>query len=130
LKMDSPKLVNSFEDDTFEDIDLVSYFEIKEEYEKCKEIEQAIAPPKNKLFKKRNKQRKRDPTKSVWYLDCLLEEYGTFKDENQADGNLFRYRFNHSFASVQSIARKISEKEHRFWRIRMSLEGKNLLSLL
>jgi hypothetical protein len=29
-----------------------------------------------------------------------------------------------SFASVQSTARKISEKEHRFWRIKKSLEGK------
>jgi hypothetical protein len=106
--MDSPRLVNSFEDDTCEDIDLVSYHKDKEEYEKRKKIEQAIAPPKNTPFTKRNKRRKRDPTKSVRYPIYVLDEYGTFKDENQADGKLFRYRFSHSFASVQSIARKIS----------------------
>jgi hypothetical protein len=124
LKMYSPKLVNYFEDDALEDIDLVSYYKDKEEYEKSKDVEQAIAPPKRKPFKKRKKRRKRDPTKSVWYLDYVLDEYGTFKDENHADGKLFRYRFSHSFASVQSIAIKISEKEHRFWRIKKSLEGR------
>ena len=122
--MDSPKLVNYFEDDTFEDIDLVSFYKDKEECEMRKDIEQATPEPKKKPFKKRNKRRKRDPTKSVWYLDYVLDEYGTFKDESHADGKLFRYRFSHSFASsVQSIARKISEKEHRFWRIKKSLEG-------
>lgn len=126
MKMDSPKLVNYFEDETFEDIDLVSFYKDKEEYQKRKENEQAIAPLKSKPFMKRNKRRKRDPMKSVWYLDYVLDEYGTFKDENHADGKLFRYRFSHSFASVQSIARKISEKEHRFWRIKKSLEGKFL----
>jgi hypothetical protein len=124
LKMYSPKLVNYFEDDALEDIDLVSYYKDKEEYEKSKDVEQAIAPPKRKPFKKRKKRRKRDPTKSVWYLNYVLDEYGTFKDENHADGKLFRYRFSHSFASVQSIAIKISEKEHRFWRIKKSLEGR------
>ena len=122
--MDSPKLVNYFEDDTFEDIDLVSYYKDKEEHEKRKEVEQSTAAPKNKPFKKRNRRRKRDPTKSVWYLDYVLDEYGTFKDENHADGKLLRYRFSHSFASVHSIARKISEKEHRFWKTKKSLEGK------
>ena len=39
LKMDSPKLVNYFEDNTFEDIDLVSYYKTKEEHKKRKEIE-------------------------------------------------------------------------------------------
>jgi hypothetical protein len=48
LKMDSPKLVNYFEDNTFEDIDLVSYYKAKEEHKKRKEIEQVIAPPKSK----------------------------------------------------------------------------------
>lgn len=121
--MNSPKLVNYFEDDTFEDIDLISYYKDKEEYKNCNK-EQATAAPKYKPFKRRNKRRKRDPTKSVWYLDYVLDEYGTFKDESHTDGKLFRYRFSHSFASVQSIARKISEKEHRFWRIKKSLEGK------
>ena len=93
--MDSPKLVNYFVGNTFEDIDLVSYYKDMEEYEKRKEIEQAIAPPKSKPFKKRNKRRKRDPTKYVWYLDYILDEYGTFEDENMADGKLFRYRFSY-----------------------------------
>ena len=124
--MDSPKLVNYLEDDTFEDIDLVSYYKDKEEYEKRKEIEQAIASSKSKPFKKRNKRRKRDPTKFVWYLDYVLDEYGTFKDENHADGKLFRYRFSHSFASVQCITRKMSEKELRFWRFKNSLKVKVL----
>ena len=33
MKMDSPKLVNYFEDETFEDIDLVSFYKDKEEYQ-------------------------------------------------------------------------------------------------
>ena len=125
--MNSPKLVNYFEDDTFEDIDLVSYYKDKEEYENRKNMEQANAALKKKQFKKRKKRRKRDPTKSVWYLDYVIDENNTFKDENHPDGKLFRYRFSHSFASVHSIARKISEKEHRFWRIKKSLEGKFFL---
>ena len=64
--MDSPKLVNQFEDDTFEDIDLVSYYKDKEEYERLKDFEQSTAEPKKKPFKKRNRRRRRDPTKSVW----------------------------------------------------------------
>jgi hypothetical protein len=92
--MDSPKLVNYFEDDALEDMALVSYYKDKEEYEKSKDVEQAIAPAKRKPFKKRKKRRKRDPTKSVWYLDYVLDESGTFKDENHAHGKLFRYRFS------------------------------------
>ena len=53
--MNSPKLVNYFEDDTFEDIDLVSYYKDKEEYENRKNMEQANAALKKKPFKKRKK---------------------------------------------------------------------------
>jgi hypothetical protein len=105
---------------------LVSYYKDKKEYEKRKEIEQAIASPKSKPFKKRNKRRQTDLTKFVWYLDYVLDEYGTFEDENHADGKLFRYRFSRSFASVQCITTKTREKKHRFWRIKKSLEGKVL----
>jgi hypothetical protein len=48
--MNSPKLVNYFEDDTFEDIDLVSYYKEKEEYENRKNMGQANAALKKKPF--------------------------------------------------------------------------------
>ena len=85
----TPKLVTYFEDDTFEDIDLMSYYKDKEEHEKRKEVEQSTAAPKSKPFKKRNRRRKRDPTKSVWYLDYVLDEYKAFRDKNHANGKVF-----------------------------------------
>ena len=122
--MDSPMLINYFEDGLFEDIDLISYYKDKEEHEQRKNVEQATASIKVKTFKRRRKRRKKDPKKSVWYLDYVLDEHGTFRDENHADGKLFSYRFSHSFAAVHSIARKITEKEHRFWRVKKTVEGK------
>ena len=120
--------MNYFENDTFEDIDLASYYKHKDEDEKLKNIDQATVEPKKKPFNKRKRRIKIDPTKSVWYLGYVLDELQTFRDESHRDGKLFRYRFSHSFASVHSIARKVSEKEHSFWRIKKSVEGKNQIN--
>ena len=75
---------------------------------------------KKKPFRKRKRYAKKDHKR---YIDYAVDEHGTFRDESHRDGKLFRQRFCHSLQSVHDIAQKISEKEHRFWRVKKSPEG-------
>ena len=120
--MNSPELIDYFEDDLFEDVDLLSFYRDKNDCEERRNLEKEPVSTK-KPFRKRKRYAKKDHKRSVWYIDYAIDEHGTFRDESHRDGKLFRQRFCHSLQSVHDIAEKISEKEHRFWRVKKSPEG-------
>lgn len=111
--MDSPKLIDYFEDNDFEDVDLLAFYRDKNDFEKRSNAENESVIIK-KPFKRRRKYARKDCKNSAWYLDYAVNEHGTFHDESHRDGKLFRQRFCHSLQSVTDIVLMISEKEHRF----------------
>ena len=128
--MNSPKLIDYFEDGLFEDVDFLSFYRDKNDCEERRNLMQEPAFA-TKPFKKRKRYVKNDHKTSAWYIDYAVDEHGTFRDESHRDGKLFRQRFCHSLQSVHDIAQKISEKEHRFWRVKKSLEGwRHILGIL
>jgi hypothetical protein len=116
--MDSPRLINYFED-----IDIAAFFRDKRLSDELKAEAMKEAEVIVKHFKERKRYIKKDPRNSPWFLDYVLDSNKTFSDEGHRDGKFFRRRFCHSLESVLSIVRKITEKEHRFWRVKTSPEG-------
>ena len=123
LCMHSPRLINYFEDGDFDDIDIAAFFRDKRLSDELKAEAMKKGEVILKPFKKRRRYMRKDPRNSPWFLDYVLDSNKTFSDEGHRDGKLFRRRFSHSRESVLSIGRKITQKEHRFWRLKKSPEG-------
>lgn len=77
--MNSPKLIDYFEDDLLEDVDLLSFYRHKNDCEERRNLEKEPAFTK-KPFKKRKRYAKKDHKKSAWYIDYAVDEHGTYHD--------------------------------------------------
>lgn len=120
----SPNILDYLEDDG-DDIDLIAYEEAEKDHvEEKKRCINISVLAKKKPYLQRKQYRRRNPRDSIWYIDYVVDVYGTWRDPNHRDGKFFNNRFSHSFNSVVEIVEKIQEPEHMFWKAGRDCTGR------
>ena len=115
-----------FYDPIYDDMNIIEYYLAHDEWNK-KRMRSLLNPPKaREEFRPRKTYKRRDPKTSVWWLDYVLDERGTWKDEGHRDGKLFQRRFALPFEAIHEIVALLrsGEEKHKIWTEKSDAFGK------
>ena len=120
-----------FYDPIDDDMDIIKYHASHEEWNK-KRLNSLLNPPKARdAFRTRKTYKRKDPKTSVWWQDYVLDERGTWRDDNHRDGKLFQRRFALSFDAIHEIIAMLrsDEIQHQIWTEKPDAFGKPAIPL-
>ena len=121
----SPHVVSYLGEDGF--IDVFGLLNARNEhYHRKRAFDEAIAleSKSKRAFKPREQYSRRDPRKTAWYRDYVLDKGNTFKNPLHRDGKDFALRFSHSFKSVHEIVEKCQEPGQLPWKQKVDAVGR------
>ena len=102
-----PPRMFSYFDVTTGSIDIARYMWDKRKHRRTYGKPQA--PKSTGNFRPRRSHRRRDPKRSQWYIDYVVDESHTFRDDKHRNGKLFRRRFRVPFEFYKQLVEKVKK---------------------